>query len=203
MTGGGALGGLSAGPAPPSRVTRSRRAGPKVEPQPTPPDVDIEPEREGDPVSEATSEADARVYGPVDFLLLEFPAEKLTGEVVPRLVDLVEAGTIRVYDLMVISKSESGEVEAVELRDSPLAQDFTYFAGARSGLLDDDDMQQAADAMDPGTVAALLVYENSWAIPFVAAATRAGAEVVASGRIPAPMVEEALEALETNDPAPA
>jgi len=154
-------------------------------------------------VSEATSEADARVYGPVDFLLLEFPAEKLTGEVVPRLVDLVEAGTIRVYDLMVISKSESGEVEAVELRDSPLAQDFTYFAGARSGLLDDDDMQQAADAMDPGTVAALLVYENSWAIPFVAAATRAGAEVVASGRIPAPMVEEALEALETNDPAPA
>lgn len=154
-------------------------------------------------MSEATSEADARVYGPVDFLLLEFPAEKLTGEVVPRLVDLVEAGTIRVYDLMVISKSESGEVEAVELRDSPLAQDFTYFAGARSGLLDDDDMQQAADAMDPGTVAALLVYENSWAIPFVAAATRAGAEVVASGRIPAPMVEEALEALETNDPAPA
>jgi hypothetical protein len=146
-------------------------------------------------VSEATSEA----HGPVDYLLIEFPTEKLTGAVAPRLVDLVESGTIRLYDLMVISKSESGAVEAVELRDSPVAQDFQYFAGASSGMLDDEDMRQAADAMAPGTVAALLVYENSWAAPFVAAAQSSGGEVIASGRIPATVVMEVLDALETAD----
>jgi dihydroorotase-like cyclic amidohydrolase len=154
-------------------------------------------------VSDTTSEADARVHGPVDFLLLEFPADRLTGAVIPRLIDLIEAGTIRVYDLMLISKSADGAVEAIELRDSPIAQDFTYFAGAQSGLLDDDDMNQAAEAMSPGTVAALLVYENSWAIPFVAAAQESGAEVIAGGRIPAPLVVEALEGLEARDATPA
>ena len=112
-------------------------------------------------MSQATSEAQTDAHGPVDFLLIEFPADRLTGEVAPRLVDLVESGIIRLYDLMVISKAESGAVEAIELRDSPVAQDFQYFAGASSGLLDDDDMRQAAEAMDPGTVAALLVYEQS------------------------------------------
>jgi dihydroorotase-like cyclic amidohydrolase len=148
-------------------------------------------------VSEVTSDAYEGVHGPLDFLLMEFPADQLTGAVMPRLVDLVESGTIRIYDLMVISKAESGAVEAMEIRDSPLAQDFEYFAGASSGLLDDEDMRQAADAMNPGTVAALLVYENSWAIPFVAAARSSGGEVIASGRIPATVVMEALDALES------
>ena len=147
-------------------------------------------------MSEATSEA----HGPVDYLLMEFPADRLTGAVAPRLLDLVESGIIRLYDLMVISKSENGAVEAIELRDSPLAQDFQYFAGASSGLLDDEDMQQAAEAMTPGTVAALLVYENTWAAPFVAAARSSGGEVIASGRIPATVVMEALDALETAGP---
>jgi hypothetical protein len=135
----------------------------------------------------------------VDFVLIEFPADQLTGEVAPRLLDLVEAGIIRIYDLMVISKTESGAVEAIELRDSPVAQDFQYFAGAASGLLDDEDMQQAADAMTPGTVAALLVYENTWAAPFVAAARSSGGELIASGRIPATVVMDALDALESAD----
>ena len=148
-------------------------------------------------MSEATSEA----HGPVDYLLIEFPMDRLTGAVAPRLVDLVESGIIRLYDLMVISKSEDGAVEAIELRDSPVAQDFQYFAGASSGLLGDEDMQQAADAMAPGTVAALLVYENSWAAPFVAAARSSGGEVIASGRIPATVVMEALDALESADSA--
>ena len=148
-------------------------------------------------MSEATSEA----HGPVDYLLIEFPTDRLTGAVAPALVDLVESGIIRLYDLMVISKCESGAVEAIELRDSPVAQDFQYFAGASSGMLDDDDMQQAADAMTPGTVAALLVYENSWAAPFVAAARGSGGEVIASGRIPATVVMDVLDALETADAA--
>ena len=148
-------------------------------------------------MSEATSEA----HGPVDYLLIEFPMDRLTGAVAPRLVDLVEGGIIRLYDLMVISKSEDGAVEAIELRDSPVAQDFQYFAGASSGLLGDEDMQQAAEAMAPGTVAALLVYENSWAAPFVAAARDSGGEVIASGRIPATVVMDALDALESADSA--
>jgi Family of unknown function (DUF6325) len=147
-------------------------------------------------VSEATIDAQTDVHGPVDFLLIQFPMEGLTGEVTPRLVELVESGIIRLYDVLVISKSESGAVEAVELRDSPLAHDFQYFAGASSGMLDNDDLQQAADAMDPGTVAALLVYENSWAVPFVAAARDSGGEVIAGGRIPATVVMDVLDALE-------
>lgn len=141
------------------------------------------------------------VHGPVDFLLIQFPADRLTGQVTPRLVELVESGIIRLYDLIVISKAESGAVEALELRDSPVAQEFQYFAGARSGLIDDEDLRQAADAMDPGTVAALLVYENSWAVPFVAAARASGGEVIAGGRIPATVIMDALDALEAGEPA--
>ena len=152
-------------------------------------------------MSEATLNAPTDVHGPVDFLLIQFPADRLTGQVTPRLVELVESGIIRLYDLIVISKNESGGVEALELRESPVAQEFQYFAGASSGLLDDEDLRQAADAMDPGTVAALLVYENSWAVPFVAAARDSGGEVIAGGRIPATVVMDVLDALERAEPA--
>jgi uncharacterized membrane protein len=139
----------------------------------------------------------ADVYGPIDFVLLEFPRDRLTGEAGKALMDLVEAGTIRLYDLLVISKDEDGSVEVLELTD-PLsgAAGFSYFAGARSGLIDDEDMQSAASAMNPGTVAALVVYENSWAIPFVAAARNSGGELIASARIPAAEIMAALDALE-------
>jgi uncharacterized membrane protein len=143
----------------------------------------------------------ADVHGPIDFILMEFPSEKLTGEVAPAVVDLVEAGIIRVYDLVVISKAEDGSVEAVELQDPGGATGFAYFAGASSGVIGDDDISQAAEAMAPGTVAALIVYENSWAVPFVAAARRAGGDVVASGRIPAQDIMDTLDALEALDSA--
>jgi uncharacterized membrane protein len=137
------------------------------------------------------------VYGPIDFVLLEFPRDGLTGEAGKALMDLVERGTIRLYDLVVISKDDEGSVEVLEITD-PLSEaaGFAYFAGARSGLIDDEDMQEAASAMNPGTVAALIVYENSWAIPFVAAARNSGGELIASARIPAAEIMEALEALE-------
>jgi hypothetical protein len=137
------------------------------------------------------------VHGPIDFLLLEFPGDKLTGEAAPALRDLVERGVIRLYDLLVISKETDGSVEALELKDPQGAGGFEYFAGARSGLLGDEDLREAADAMKPGTVAALIVYENSWAIPFVTAARNSGGEVIASARIPASDVMDALEALES------
>jgi uncharacterized membrane protein len=139
------------------------------------------------------------VVGPIDFLLMEFPQDRLTGEASKALADLVEAGIIRILDLMVISKNDDGSVEAMELSDPGTgASGFSYFAGAASGLLGNEDMQQAADAMSPGTVAALLVYENAWAEPFVAAARNSGGEVIASARIPASDIVEALEALEAS-----
>ena len=96
------------------------------------------------------------VHGPIDFVLIEFPADRLTGEAGPALLDLVERGVIRLLDLLVISKAEDGSVEAVEVTDpTGPGAGFEYFAGARSGLLDDDDIREAAAAMTPGTVAAL------------------------------------------------
>ena len=144
--------------------------------------------------------AASEVHGPIDFVLIEFPQDRLTGEASQALVDLVESGVIRLWDLMVISKNADGSVEALELTDPSGVDGFSYFAGARSGLLGNEDLREAAGAMEPGTVAALIVYENSWAIPFVAAARNSGGELIASARIPAPVVMEALESLETLEP---
>jgi hypothetical protein len=145
----------------------------------------------------APTTASAELHGPVDFVLLEFPRDKLTGEASQALLDLVERGVIRLYDLLVISKNEDGSVEVLELGDPSGVDGFAYFSGARSGLLGDDDVDEASSAMRPGTVAALIVYENSWAIPFVAAARNSGGELIASARIPAPVVMEALEAMDS------
>jgi uncharacterized protein DUF6325 len=139
----------------------------------------------------------ADVSGPVDFVLLEFPRDRLTGEAGQALVDLVERGVIRLYDLLVISKDDRGAVEVLEVTDpTSVSGGFAYFAGARSGLLGDEDVAAAAGAMQPGTVAALIVYENTWAVPFVAAARNSGGELIASARIPAADVMAALETLE-------
>lgn len=138
------------------------------------------------------------VPGPVDYVLIEFPTDRLTGEAGPALVDLVERGVVRLLDLLVIMKDEDGSVSGLEVTDpGGPASGFEYFAGARSGLLGDDDMADAADAMRPGTVAALIVYENTWAAPFVGAVLRSGGELIASARIPAPDVMAALDALES------
>ncbi len=138
---------------------------------------------------------DTDVHGPIDFVLIEFPGDRLTGDTGRALLDLVGRGVIRLYDLMVISKEADGSFNAVELAD-PTAGGFADFAGARSGLLGDDDLREAAGAMEPDTVAALIVYENTWAIPFVAAARNSGGELVASARIPATDIMQALESLD-------
>jgi len=139
------------------------------------------------------------IHGPVDFALLEFPRDRMTGEAGRALMDLVEAGTIRLYDLLVIAKDDDGGVEVLELSDpTGPAAGFSYFSGARSGLLGEVDVSEAGGAMEPGTVAALLVYENTWAAAFVDAARRSGGELIASARIPASDVMAAVNALETS-----
>lgn len=142
------------------------------------------------------SEAD--VHGPIDFVLLEFTGNRLTGRAAEELVQLVDRGIIHVYDIMIVGKDAEGAVYAVDLAESSdQAGGFTDLAGARSGLLADDDLREAAGAMQPGTLAALIVYENTWAIPFVAAALESGGTLIAGGRIPAQDVMEVLDALES------
>jgi Family of unknown function (DUF6325) len=141
------------------------------------------------------------VYGPIDFLLLEFSADKMDGSAAAALLDLVDRGVIRIYDLVVIRKEQDGSFRGVEVSD--LGQHdlggFAMFAGARSGLVGDDDIAEAGEVMTPGTAAALLVYENTWAVPFISAAASMDAKVVASARIPAEVVIEVLDQLEAAD----
>ena len=145
-----------------------------------------------------TSETEA--HGPVDFALLEFPRDRLTGEAAQALMDLVEAGTIRLFDLLVISKDADGGVEVLELTDpGGPAAGFSYFAGARSGLLGDEDVQEAAAALEPGTSAAVLVWENRWAAPVAVALRKSGGQLVASGRLPVQAIIASLDAAESTN----
>ncbi len=137
--------------------------------------------------------------GPIDFLLMEFPNERTDGAAAAALADLIEAGTIRLLDLVIARKEVDGTVEVIDIDGLGDVSSFVQFAGARSGLIGHDDVQQAGDAMTPGTTAALLVFENAWAAPFVAAARKNGGEVIASMRIPAQDVIDALDALESEE----
>ena len=143
---------------------------------------------------EATNE-----MGPIDYLLVEWPGRQPNGEVAPHLVDLVDRGLIRILDLLFVAKDEEGSVTALNIADvGGDVAELSVFEGASSGLLGDEDVEQAGGVLEPGTSAALLVFENSWAAPFVGAVRRSGGELVASGRIPAEDVLAALDAAEAN-----
>jgi hypothetical protein len=138
--------------------------------------------------------------GPIDFLAVEFPKAQFTGEALNELVKLVDAGIVRILDLRVAMVGEDGSFTAMELADvdGDGELDLSIFSGVRSGLLDDDDLAQGAALVEAGNAVAVLLYENTWAGPFVSALRRKGAEVIASGRIPASEVIEALEELESD-----
>jgi hypothetical protein len=140
---------------------------------------------------------DPNEMGPIDYILVEWPGRQPTGEAVPYLVDLVDRGLIRILDLTFIAKGEDGSVATVEIADlgSEVTQ-FAVFEGASSGLIHEDDVAQAGNALEPGTSAALLVYENTWAGPFASAVRRSGGQLVASGRIPVQDLLAALDAAE-------
>jgi hypothetical protein len=137
--------------------------------------------------------------GPIDYAVVEWPGRQPSGEAVPHLIELVDRGLIRVLDLAFIHKDEDGAVAALEIAElGEQVEEFALFAGASSGLLSDDDIGEAAGALEPGTSAAVLVYENRWAAPFAAAVRRSGGQLVAGGRIPIDAVVEALDAAETS-----
>ncbi|MBV8303205.1 MAG: DUF1269 domain-containing protein [Acidimicrobiia bacterium] len=129
---------------------------------------------------------EADVMGPVGYLVVEFPGNKMTGEGLPILVDLVDRGLIRVLDLIFVMKEEDGTVHAAELRDfdGDGTMDLALFDGASSGLLGDDDIAESGGVLEPGSAGAVLIYENRWAAPFAAALRRGGAQLVAAGFIP-------------------
>jgi hypothetical protein len=138
--------------------------------------------------------------GPIDYLIVEWPGRQPTGEALPHLIDLVDRGLIRILDLAFIAKAEDGSVATLEIAD--LGDEigvFADFEGASSGLLGDDDVEEAGNALEPGASAALLVFENSWAAPFAAAVRRSGGQLVASGRIPVQDVLAALDAVEASE----
>jgi hypothetical protein len=137
--------------------------------------------------------------GPIDVVVIAYPAgAPMTGEAAPLLVDLVERGIIRVLDAMFVMKNEDGTFsgfDATDLDDKGVG-DFTVFEGASSGLLGEDDITKTADEIEPGSAAVMIVYENRWAAPFVAAVRRNGGVPVAFERIPAQDLLDALDAAE-------
>jgi hypothetical protein len=137
--------------------------------------------------------------GPISYLIVEFPGAKMTGEGLDALVDLVDRGFIRVLDLAFVMVESDGTVVGMELRDidSDGELDLTVFEGASSGLLSDSDRAAAAEAVEPGAAAAILLFENRWAIPFVQALRRAGAELVSAGYLPMDDLIAAVEAAES------
>jgi hypothetical protein len=145
------------------------------------------------------TEAQLDDMGPVDYVVLEWADDlPATGEVQPLLLDLVDRGIIRILDIAFLAKDRDGSVSGIEIGGAlnQLAAAFAEFEGASSGLLGEDDLQEAAAALEPGTSAAVLVWENRWAAPVAAALRRSGGQLVASGRLPVQAILASLDAIE-------
>jgi Family of unknown function (DUF6325) len=143
--------------------------------------------------------------GPVDYIVVEFPDARVTGDALPRLVDLVDRGVVRILDLVFLRKEADGSVIGIEIADvdGDGELDLQVLEGAASGLVGREDLDDAASVIEPGSAAAIVLYENLWAIPFASALRRAGAELVASGRIPVQALLDALDSAEATAPVDA
>ncbi len=142
------------------------------------------------------SDADIDTLGPVDYLVVEFPpgVSHFTGEMATELAKLVDAGTIRILDLLVMTKDEKGEIEGMEIEDLEQVDELRTTEAQLAEILAAEDLVNLAAAMEPGTTAGVLVWENSWAAPFASAARRSGGQLIANGRIPIQAILASLEA---------
>jgi hypothetical protein len=138
------------------------------------------------------------VLGPISYLIVEFPGNKMTGEGFAALVDLVDRGIIRIIDLMFVTRDTDGSIRALELQDIDHDGQFdlAIFAGASSGLLSEGDLSEAASVIEPGSAAGILIFENRWATTFIEALRRGEADLVAAGYIPQSDIVAALDAAE-------
>ncbi len=137
--------------------------------------------------------------GPISYLVVEFPGNKMTGEGFASLLDLVDRGVIRILDLKFVMRDDDGSMRALELHDIDRDGQFDVaaFAGASSGLLGQSDLSEAASVIEPGSAAGILIFENRWATPFVQALRRGEAQLVAAGYIPRDDLVAALDAAES------
>jgi Family of unknown function (DUF6325) len=134
--------------------------------------------------------------GPVDYVVVEFPAgaKNFTGEMAAELLKLVDAGTIRIIDVLILDKNEDGTVDATELADIEQLGDLQSIEAELAELLAADDVADLAAAMEPGSTAGVLIFENLWAAPFASAARRSGGQLIANGRIPIQAIIASIEA---------
>ncbi len=141
--------------------------------------------------------------GPVDYLVVEFPAgaTNFTGEMAAELVELVERGLIRVIDVLILTKDADGVVEAIELADVSDLGPLQAMEAELAELLAEDDVEHLAAAMEPGSTAGVLIWENLWAAPFASAARRSGGQLIADGRIPIQAIIASIEADDEPDGA--
>jgi hypothetical protein len=153
-------------------------------------DLRHEPEEE----HSMTNELDE--LGPVDYLIVEFPPDtaNFTGEMAAELAKLADAGIIRILDLLVLHKGDDGEIEAFEIDDLDAVSEIVHLEAEVAEILAAEDVAHLAAAMENGTTAGVVVWENSWAAPFASAARRAGGQLVATGRIPIQAIIASLEA---------
>src|SRR4051812_37347466 len=147
------------------------------------------------------AESDLDEFGPVDYLVIEFPGSKFNGEIAPALIDLVDRGIIRVLDLIMIRKEADGSFDAIEIGDidEGEAGELRRIETEIAEILSAEDVANAAEALEPGSTAGLLVYENRWAAPFASAVRKSGGQLVASGRIPIQSLIAHLEEDEEGD----
>jgi Family of unknown function (DUF6325) len=138
--------------------------------------------------------------GPVDYLVVEFPAgaSNFTGEMAKELLALVDSGTIRVIDILILTKNEDGSIDAMELSDIEDLGPLQAVEAELAELLAADDVEHLAAAMEPGSTAGVLIWENLWAAPFASAARRSGGQLIANGRIPIQAIIASIEADEAS-----
>jgi Family of unknown function (DUF6325) len=146
-----------------------------------------------------TDKDEAGALGPISYLIVEYPGSQMTGEAFRILLDLVDRGLIRILDFMFVTRDSDGSIAAVELQDidSDGQFDLAVFEGVSSGLLDQSDLEDAKSAIEPGSSAGILIFENRWAAPFTAALRRSKAQLVAAGYIPLDDIVAALDATDS------
>ena len=147
----------------------------------------------------AAQERDLDSLGPVDYIVVEFPAgaSNFTGEMSEELLRLVDAGTIRLIDILILTKDADGSVDAMELSDIDELGDLQRLEAELTELLAAEDVEHLAAAMEPGSTAGVLIWENLWAAPFASAARRSGGQLIANGRIPIQAIIASIEADQT------